>query len=708
MKKGRSAHGHFCGLYPKGEGFLCFLGLGCVFLAYFFCYGISSLWAQDEISRKVLNPQEATHGSLFYTTGQLHSYQMAPLLSTDVTMKVTGLIVRATVRQEFVNPGKEWVEGVYVFPLPDDAAIDHLRMNIGGRLVEGHIQERGQAKTIYAKAKQEGTQASIVEQERPNLFTASVANIGPEERVSLEIEYQQTVSYDHGQFLLRFPMAIGPRYIPGQALSGESVQEPGLGWASNTDQVTDASRVTPPVFPPNHPRMNPIHLSINLDPGVPLSKVHSTYHPIHVRQQPHGVYVIQLQEGQVPADRDFELTWTPSREQMPQVAMFTEKKDGETYLMLLMLPPMAHEDSILRQKREIVFVIDTSGSMFGTSLEQAQAALRHALNRLSSDDTFNIVQFNDRTHSLFTHAELANPHNRSRAIQYINNLQANGGTEMLPALRVALEGRVVSERLRQVIFMTDGQIGNEEALFHTIQKRLGESRLFTVGIGAAPNSHFMHKAASFGRGTFTFIGNIQEVGEKIQILLNKLEYPVLKDITFDLNGWEAAEVFPRYIPDLYLGEPIVLAAKIQTVPPQASIRGRWGQETWEQVIVLEDSENREGIATFWAGRKISSLMDQKTEASSTFDLRTAVINVATQHHLVSRFTSLVAVDRTPVRPHDRPVHSKAVPGNLPKGQQHIALFGLPQTGTSAQFHLFLGIMLVLGSTVCWHFRRQES
>ncbi len=681
------------------------IGSACLFGLLYLV--MPPVWAQPEFLHKPLQHHEAKQGSFFYTNQQDSTSHRAPLLKTTVTMQVTGLIARATVQQEFMNPTQTWVEGVYVFPLPDDAAVDHVRMKIGDRVIEGDIQEKAQAKKTYNKARKEGKRASLVEQERPNIFTTSVANMGPGEHLRIEIEYQQTVAFDQGSFRLRFPLVVGPRYIPGEPLSTkESTGQPtGYGWARNTDQVLDAARVTPPVIPPKDQRENLVHISINLAAGVPLSNVYSTYHPIQVSQKAAGTFEIQLQDKQIPADRDFELTWSPVKSERPRAVWFTENKEGETYLLLMMFPPMLETKPEKRQQREMVFVIDTSGSMHGTSLRQAQAALTQALERLSAEDTFNIIQFNDRTSSLFTHSQPATSRHRSQAIRYIQGLLATGGTEMLSAVRMALETRTESKRLRQIIFMTDGQIGNEKALFTSIVQRLGESRLFTVGIGSAPNSHFMHKAASFGRGTFTHIGKVQEVEEKMQGLLAKLEHPVLKDITLTRQGWDSAEVFPEFIPDLYRGDPVVLAVKTKGLPSRAQLSGFWGDKPWNQVTELESSESREGIATLWARRKISSLMDRAIATEPEMNIRDMVVSVALHHHLVSPYTSLVAVDRTPVRPLLQPVQTRAIPTHLPQGQSHIAIFGLPQTATWGSLQLLCGVMLILISGMLWSVRR---
>ncbi|HKN85344.1 MAG TPA: marine proteobacterial sortase target protein, partial [Nitrospiraceae bacterium] len=619
-------------------------------------------------------------------------YLSAPALKTDVQMIISGLIVRATVRQQFKNDSAEWAEGIYVFPLPEHAAVDHLSMHIGERIIEGMVKERGEAKQTYENAKSEGKRASLVEQERPNIFTTSVANVGPGDDITIEIQYQQTLHGDQGQFRVRFPMVVGPRYVPGIA-NAETVRSfDSHGWPKNTNQVLDASRITPPALNPKHGSINPVSLMVDLTPGFPLADLESRYHPIH-KQEHDGRYTTTLAGGQVPADRDFELVWQPAEGQAPTAALFSDEKIGKAYALFMVMPPALAAIQDHRIPREVVFIIDTSGSMHGDSIEQAKAALQLAIARLSVEDRFNIIQFNSTMDVLFSEAVPATQKNVATAMQYVSRLIAQGGTVMLPALQRALDGKDHTQ-LRQVIFLTDGQVGNEDELFKTISARLGDSRLFTVGIGSAPNSYFMRKAAEFGRGTFTSIGKTTEVQDKMEALFRKVEYPALTDITLDLPPDVHAEMFPSRIPDLYLGEPVVVSLKADTLPGHAILHGRFGPTPWHIDLSLSSGQQRDGVSAFWARAKTESLMNEEIQAMDKEALRRSVIDVALQHHLVSRYTSLVAVDVTPARPHDEDVKTHAMKTNLPHGQDYEHIFVLPQTATSGQRQIFIVLL-------CW-------
>jgi Ca-activated chloride channel homolog len=630
-----------------------------------------------------------TEGTLLWRTAQQETAVPAPVLATEVEVRVTGMVVRVVVRQHFTNPSGEWAEGVYVFPVPEDAAVDHLKMKIGDRVIEGVVQERMAAKTTYEAAKKQGQHASLVEQERPNVFTTSVANIPPAAAIEIEIEYQQAARYDGGRFGLRFPMVVGPRYIPGVPIPGTS----GTGWAPDSDAVPDASRITPPVAHPTRGPINPVTLRVELDAGVPLAAVESASHAIHTTPLSGGRWEIELQQGSVPADRDFELAWTPVPGTAPTTAVLTEQKADELFALLMVLPPPA---AVQRERlpREVVFVLDHSGSMAGASIEQAKAALKLALGRLQPADSFNVIRFNHRTDGMFGRSEPASRARLAEAERYVDLIRADGGTEMLPALLRALDGEQ-SDLLRQVIFLTDGAVGNEERLFQAIRERLGDSRLFTIGIGSAPNSHFMREAARLGRGTFTYIGNPTEVQQKMTALFHKLESPVLADVRLELPGAAEVEVLPGLIPDLYVGEPIVVAVRARALPSEAVVRGRFGTTPWESRVTLHQAGPGAGLSVHWARAKIAALLDQPRGGAPDDDVRHAVIEVAKRHHLVSPHTSLVAVDVTPVRPGDAGLTTRAVRTNLPHGWEYEAVFGLGQGATPGPLHLLVGLAALL-------------
>ena len=616
-----------------------------------------------------MRPGDAEAGTLLLESA--NGMRPAPTVSTDVEIQVTGMIARTRVVQRFHNPTPDWVEGVYVFPLPEKSAVDTLRLIVGDRILEGEVQTRAQAKATYQQAKSEGRKASLLEQERPNVFTTSVANLGPGEKVEVAIEYQEDLRYDQRSFELRFPMVVGTKYIPGvQKVTGFA----GTGWAENTTAVPDAKRVTPPVAHPHSGRTHPVTMRVTLDPGFPLARVESASHAIAAKKLASGKTEIRFAAGQEPANADFVLGWTPAVGSAPGAALFHERLGGESYVLLMVLPPGETESTAKRLPRETVFVIDTSGSMEGASIVQAKAALDLALSRLDPGDRFNVIEFNSVTRALFPASVPADPDRVAEARQKVSRLTANGGTEMLPALRAALAAGEEHPSVRQVVFITDGAVGNEAQLFQTIRQFLGKSRLFTVGIGSAPNSHFMSKAADFGRGTFTYIGSPSEVKEKMGGLFAKLESPVLHDLAVSFDA-KHAEVWPSRVPDLYLGEPVVVVARLGDRKGSAVLKGRRGDEPLVLDMPVTGGAEHAGIARLWARKKVAALMSSLHEGANPAEVKDAVSELGIRHHLVTRYTSLVAVDVTPTAPVDVESETRAVPSLLPKGWSFKHLFG---------------------------------
>lgn len=636
-------------------------------------------------------PHNAKTGELMFR-GASGQWTSAPKVRTDVAMRITGPIARTRLTQTFHNSSAEWAEATYVFPLPENAAVDKLTLHIGDRIIEGQIKERAEAQRTYAAARQNGIKTALVEQVRANLFMQNIANIGPNEAVSVMIEYQQTLRFETdadgcGEYRLRFPLAVTPRYNPvpsrqdGSTFAGE-IADGGVAH----EELPEAPRGP----------LNPVGIRVEIDAGVPIGKITSSYHSAAMEKDARGRYVVVLTEEQDATDRDFELVWSPAVAAEPQASLFTEHKNGKDYLLMLVTPP-ASVAALERMPRETILIVDTSGSMTGTSIEQARSALLMALDRLLPGDRFNVIQFNSVTHALFPGAVFAAPGNLEEARRYVRSLKATGGTEMRPALELALQTGAPAGFVRQVIFMTDGAVGNEDQLIRVIHDKLGASRLFTVGIGAAPNSFFMTKAAQFGRGTFTYIGDVREVHKKMTGLFRKLESPVLKDVVVHWPQGVKAETWPERIPDLYSGEPIVVLAQADHNIGPLYVSGMRGNQPWSMALTSPEQRAENGVGALWARHKIASLMDQARSGADPGKVRASVIEVALEHRLISKYTSMVAVDVTPARPQHADLKRSILPTNTPAnwGQQG----ELPQTATSATQSLIAGSLALLLGTV---------
>ncbi len=636
-------------------------------------------------------PDEMQSGSLLFRMAA--GYEIATLLNTDVNISVNGLVARVSVMQEFRNEGNEWVEGVYVFPLPDEAAVDRMRLYVGERFIEGEIREKEQARKEYEQAKTEGKKTSLVEQQRANLFTTSVANIAPGETVIVEIEYLETIRYDGGTFSLRFPMTLTPRYIPGSPVEDRK----GNGWSPDTDVVADASLITPPMVGVS--KGHRVSLQATINAGMPLEIIASRYHPVNIGNG-NGRYSVNLAAGQVPMDHDFELLWRPVPSAVPRSMAFSETVDGEPYYLLMVVPPDTGEALNAHLPREMIFIIDTSGSMHGVSIEQAKKALLRALDGLKPGDMFNVIEFNSYPNALFNQSVPVNLGNVGMARNFVNMLRANGGTEMRSALQLALRTPASESYLRQVIFITDGAVGNEEDLFRLINEKLGAGRLFTVGIGSAPNSWFMRKAAEAGRGTFTTISALHEVGEKMDRLFGKLESPQLTNIELLWPGGTVVDTYPPVVPDLYLGEPVSVRVRATSEFRPGDllhVRGDSVAGAWSADLSLNTANQSPGVAALWARARIAELLDRQRRGADATETRNAIVATALTHHLVSKFTSLVAVDKTPVRPAGANLDSEQVANLMPHGQSGSAIFGFPATATNGPALRTQGLAIVLGA-----------
>lgn len=626
---------------------------------------------------------EVQDASLLLKTSSAGVYAVAPTIRTDVHIRVAGPIVRTRVQQTFSNPTGRCVEGLYVFPMPELSSVDTLRMTIGSRLIVGEIREREEASRAYKQAKSEGRRAALVEQHRPNIFTTAVASLMPGEEAVIEIEYQESVRFENGEYRLRFPMVVAARYTPPQ--------EPAAVGPFQVASLPPASEA-PPDSPLNA-NTGEVTLTVDLQPGHSLRDVRSSHHRVVKETLAQNHYKVALDRQAVPDDRDFELVWQPDLGSTPAATVLTERQGDSTYA-LLMVTPQAQPGGVV--SREAIFIIDSSGSMEGESMDQAREALLLGLDDLRPGDTFNVIDFDSSARALFPSSRPAHADVVAEAKAFVQGLSADGGTEMLEAIQLALpSGPTTPGIVRQVVFITDGQVGNEQALFRYIREHLGDSRLFTVGIGSAPNSHFMRNAARFGRGTFTYIGDVGQVRSRMSELFEKLGSPVMTSIDVRVDGGEA-EVWPSRLPDLYRGEPLVVTMRVSDPNVRVVVEGRIGNQPWSTALRLTDPLDHSGIGKLWARLKIESAMDRLSEGVGADVVRQQVIPVALQHGLVSQYTSLVAIDQTPHGLAGAACAAEMLESGQPRGS---AVHGtLPQTATPAQVCLILGLLLI-GSSV---------
>ena len=717
----------------------------------------------------------------------------ALLHSTQVELQVNGMIAHVTYSQTFTNDSDEWKHGVYTFPLNENAAINSMEMLIGDRVIVGKIKPKAQAKKAFDAAKKAGKKASLTQQQRPNLFTQHLANIAPHEQITVKLQYIQQVAYDNGEFSFHLPTTLTPRYIPGiptRNLSDADLIEhayPGntgennhkeenfndassddadsrskrapqstdhgssrltsnntfiSGWALPTNEVSDADKITP-FMAPAQPDSNTNQLSFNatINAGVPLDFINSTGHQLnwHAIENAKYQYRAWIDDKHVTMNKDVWLRWRPSKDDTPQAAYFAEDIDSDHYALVMLTPPQVNPGDLQDFPRDITFIIDTSGSMGGRPIKDAKAALKLAIERLGAKDRFNIVAFNSSYTKLFSQPANTKPHNIKTALSFISELHANGGTEMAGALLEALSAQPKENYIKQVVFITDGAVGNEAALFSMIQQQLGSARLFTVGIGSAPNSYFMTRAAQFGRGSYVFVDNPNNIQKEMLRLFSKLENPVLSNLSLTLpknmRHKDNVEVYPKRLPDLYAGEPLLINLKVPDLAYEKRSHGNSLEQNaadnslvlegtltdkegnthqWQRSIqarsltaqrtnnVSDNSANAKpshstqlnGIATAWARKKIAALMDEKALGREENEVKNDIINVALAHNLITAYTSFVAIEEVVSRPESANVQSQNIKHLMPQGTQ-MRTVSYPQTSAGINFYLAIGAFSLL-------------
>ena len=649
-------------------------------------------------------------------------------------IEINGLVAYAEIKQTFINPYNIALAGKYQFPLPENSAVKQLMIKMGDVEILGEIMEKKAAKAIYQKAKKQGRKASLVEQQRPNLFTNKIANIPAQSTVVVTLKFIMPVSFSQGKFNLRLPLALTDRYQPRSTSysfnesSGHSPEHSSERSPSNfTRDLTNVSanmsanvstKALPEPFKTATTRSPTTHVqsvtrsqsSINivLNSGIPITSIASDSHKIQLRElnSEQNAYFITLDKTHVISDKTFDLTWQLIASNQPQISSFTQEILGEHYTLLTFFPPEKAVAQVIA--RDIIFIIDTSGSMQGGSMQQAKASLQLALLQLNNNDSFNIIAFDNETELLFPVTHMASAHNISTAQRFIDGLSADGGTEMYRPLSNALmmkkDKAQSAKAIRQIVFITDGAVANEFELMQLLNSAQENFRLYTVGIGAAPNGYFMKKAAQFGRGSYVFIQSKNEVQRKMSHFMTKISQPALTNIalTLDNQVHQHVDVYPKKIPDLYFGEPLQIALKSQFPITSVQLTAETASTPFHQQLIIDDRQTSKGISSLWARRKIEDLVDSLIVGANKDQVKSQVIATSLNHQIISPYTSFIAVEKQP------DVSSLLAKNNLSsvKESQNSAvkaheslLVAMPQTALDWQLQLLIGIALILLSLV---------
>jgi Ca-activated chloride channel family protein len=585
-----------------------------------------------------------------------------PLKHTDVQGKVIGYIAAVEVTQQFHNPYDTKIEARYVFPLPQNAAVNEFIMIIGERKIRGIIREREEAEQIYAEARAQGYVASLLTQERPNIFTQSVANIEPGKEIDVNIKYFNTLAYVDGWYEFVFPMVVGPRFNPPGFTEG--VGAVGYGSEGISGQATEVSYLKP-----GQRNGHDISLSLNIDAGVAIEGIKSTNHAVEKRFVSDREVEIELSRHDSIPNKDFVVRYKVAGRQIKS-ALVTHTDERGGFFTLMLYPPEGLSD-IERSPMEMIFVLDCSGSMSGEPIEQAKKAIKHALKMLGPDDTFQIIRFSNNSSQLGSKPLPATRENVRKGLRYVDSLQGSGGTMMVEGIKTALDFEHDPRRFRLVSFMTDGYIGNEAEILAAIQNRLGASRIFSFGVGQSTNRYLLDRMAKVGRGAVAYLSLNDNPVDVVDEFYERISHPALTDISIDWGSMQVSDVYPYSIPDLFVGRAVVVTGRFNSVRDTTiRIHGKAGgqEQTIEVPVFSPGQESYPGIAAVWARKKIE-VLNMETVFNPRRELVDEIKNTALEFNLMSSYTAFVAVDSTQQTEGDYGV-SVNVPVPVPEGVRY--------------------------------------
>jgi Ca-activated chloride channel homolog len=586
-----------------------------------------------------------TPGALLVMDANGKAKSFCPLKHTNVKAEISGFLSRVVVTQEFENKFSEKIEAVYTFPLPQNAAVDDMTMIVGERTVRGKILPREEAQAVYEGAKSRGQVASLLDQERPNIFTQSIANILPGEQIKITISYVETLRYEDGAYEFMFPMVVGPRYIPAGPVN---INQP-VGFDPHTNRVSDASRISPRPGPPGMRSGHDISLEVTLDAGLIVDGLNSKTHQVDVERSSPTRASLKLKEGAAIPNKDFILRYDVSGRAI-QDALITHRSDkGGFFTMILQPPDRVTADDVT--PKELVFVLDTSGSMAGFPIEKAKETMKLALDNLYPSDTFNLITFAGDTHILFPQPVPATKANLQKAQTFLSSTRGSGGTEMMTAIKAALAPSEKHSHMRIVCFMTDGFVGNDMGIIAEVQKHTN-ARVFGFGIGSSVNRFLLDKIAEAGRGDVEYVALTDDGSAAAKRFHQRIRNPLLTDISIDWNGLPVADIYPQRIPDLFGAKPVIVTGRFNA-PASGTIRlkGKMGGNDFTremQVTLPETMALHDVLAPLWARARVDDLMGQDFVGAQNGkmrpDLKSTITQLGIEFRLMTQFTSFVAVE----------------------------------------------------------------
>jgi len=594
-----------------------------------------------------------------------------PLKRTAVSADVSGFVSRVTVTQQFQNPSKTPIEAIYTFPLPADAAVDDMRMVIGDRTISGQIKRREEAEKIYAAARANGQTAALLDQERPNIFTQSVANIMPGQSVSITLSYSNMLKYDDGAYEFTFPMVVGPRNTSQPSYDGA----PG-----NPPVQSDGEKISPPVTPQGTRAGHDITLAVKLDAGLPINEVKSHLHEVTVDREGANRATIRLRGGSTIPNKDFILRYTVGGAQM-QTGVLAHSQGNGGYFTLILQPPADPVKQDVAPK-EMVFVIDQTGSQRGEPIKKAKETMKYCLENLNPGDTFQLIGFNTQIFPCFEEPVPLTEGNMKRALDFLAPIEGNGGTDILKSVDYALKIKDDPTRLRMICYMTDGFVGNDMQVLDHIRKNRGRARMFVFGIGNSVNRFLVDGMSREGRGASQIV-DLKMPGEAAASRFHaRINKPILLDPQVDFGGLTVDDVYPKAIPDVFSSGPIILKGRYKGAPVgDVTVSGILRGKPWSQKVhVTFPAVQKENAAlpTLWAREKLEDLQSQDWKGAQSGNpdakIKEQVVNLALDYRLMSQYTSFVAVEDKVVNVGGKQRRID-VPVEMPEGVSYEGIFG---------------------------------
>jgi len=578
-----------------------------------------------------------------------------PLKHTDVKASINGYIGAVEVTQQFHNPYDSKIEALYVFPLPHNAAVNEFVMKIGERRIRGIIRERQEAERIYQQAKSQGHVASLLTEERPNIFTQSVANIEPGKQIDVKIKYFHTLAYADGWYEFVFPMVVGPRFNPPGPASGRSLDDRfhpsakggGVGAVARGQHGISGQKTEVQYLRPGERSGHDVSLTVDVNASVAIEELVCRTHNVSREAVSPERLVVALNSADRIPNKDFVLRYRVAGERIKS-SLLTYRDERGGYFTLMLYPPREMTE-LGRQALELVFVLDCSGSMSGRPLAQAKAAVERALHRLQPLDTFQLIRFSNDASALGPRPLLATPENVRVGLAYLRSLNSEGGTMMIEGIKAALDFPHDPQRLRFVCFLTDGYIGSEAEILGEVYKRLGPSRVFSFGVGSSVNRYLLDHLAKLGSGAVAYLGLEDDGANVMDDFFERISHPAMTDLRIEWGGLHVTEMFPSRLPDLFVGRPVILTGRFEG-GGKTNIRvlGNAADRPVEVRIQAElegAAASHNGLPSVWARMKIADLADRATYEPNA-DLPANIRQLALEYGLMSSFTAFVAVDST--------------------------------------------------------------